>query len=507
MNSFFTFWCYVTPLLGAVCADQWLGKYNTIVLFSSFYAVGLLILFVTSLPASIEAGYALGGLVVSMIIIGLGTGGIKSNVSPLIAEQYQETRQKIKILPSGEKVIVDPSLTIQRIYMVFYMCINIGSLSALATTTLELHIGFWSAYLLPFLMFCVGFAVLVAGKKNYVIRPPRGSVIMHAFKALWIGVRHSKGLDGAKPSLRRSLRHPNELPWDDQFIDELKRALVACRVFLAFPIFWLVFQQMQNNFISQAGTMDLHGIPNDIMQNIDAITIVIFIPIFDRFLYPALRRMGIQFKPITRITWGLLLATIAMFYAVYVQKTIYSAAPCFDHPLKCDDAKQADGKLEHNHVHVALQTPAYFLVAVAEIFASITGLEYAYTKAPASMKSFIMAMFLLTSAGGAALGAAIAPLTKDPNLTWFYMGLALTSGVTTITFWVLFRKYNALEDSMNELGASTERGVRLDRVPKIPLSKTMSNLDLRSLVSSRTKLSSDGNGSPLRETTNAEPNG
>ena len=116
-------------------------------------------------------------------------------------------------------------------------------------------------------------------------------------------------------------------------------------------------------------------------------------------------------------------------------------------------------------------------------------------------------MFLLTSAGGAALGAAIAPLTKDPNLTWFYMGLALTSGVTTITFWVLFRKYNALEDSMNELGASTERGVRLDRVPKIPLSKTMSNLDLRSLVSSRTKLSSDGNGSPLRETTNAEPNG
>jgi POT family proton-dependent oligopeptide transporter len=442
-----------------------------------------------------------------MIIIGLGTGGIKSNVSPLIAEQYQETRQKIKVLPSGERVIVDPTLTIQRIYMVFYMCINIGSLSAIATTNMELHIGFWSAYLLPFLMFCVGFAVLVAGKKKYILRPPRGSVIMHAFKALWVGVRHKNGLDGAKPSLRATIRHPNELPWDDQFVDELKRALVACRVFLVFPIFWLLFQQMLNNFVSQAGTMELHGIPNDMVQNIDAITVIIFIPICDRLLYPGLRKLGIQFKPITRIAWGLLLVTLGMFYATYVQKTIYSAAPCFDNPLKCEAAKLPNGKIEHNHVHIALQTPAYFIIALGEIFASITGLEYAYTKAPASMKSFIMAMFLLTSAGGAALGAAIAPFAKDPNLVGFYLGLAITSGITTVVFWFVFKKYNALEDRMNELGASAQRGVRMDRVSKLGLAKNLSNVDLKNLVGGRSKTSADGNGSPLREATSAQPEG
>jgi POT family proton-dependent oligopeptide transporter len=507
LTNFFQFWCYVTPILGAICADQWLGKYNTIVLFSSFYTVGLLVLFITSLPAAIEGGYALSGLVVAMIIIGLGTGGIKSNVSPLIAEQYQETKQRVKVLPSGERVIVDPALTIQRIYMVFYMCINIGSLSALATTTMELHIGFWSAYLLPFLMFCLGFAILVAGKKKYVLRPPRGSVIIHALKALWIGMRHKQGLDGAKPSLRRTIRHPNELPWDDQFIDELKRALVACKVFAAFPIFWLVFQQMLNNFVSQAGTMELHGIPNDIMQNIDALTIVIFIPICDRILYPGLRKMGIEFKPITRIAWGFFLGTIAMLYAAYVQKTIYAAAPCFDHPLKCDAAKLPGEKLEHNHVHVAMQAPAYFLIALGEIFASITGLEYAYTKAPASMKSFIMAMFLLTSAFGAALGAAIAPLTKDPYLTGFYLGLAITSGITGFVFWILFKKYNAMEDSMNELGVSTERGVRLGRIAKIPVSKSSSSLDLKRLISGRDKPFSEGSGSPLRQATNVDENG
>lgn len=87
MNNFFSFWCYLTPILGAVVSDQYLGKYNTIVYFSFVYLLGVIILFITSLPVSIEHGAALPGLIVAMLVIGLGTGGIKSNVSPLIAEQ------------------------------------------------------------------------------------------------------------------------------------------------------------------------------------------------------------------------------------------------------------------------------------------------------------------------------------------------------------------------------------------------------------------------------------
>jgi POT family proton-dependent oligopeptide transporter len=133
---------------------------------------------------------------------------------------------------------------------------------------------------------------------------------------------------------------------------------------------------MLNNFVSQAGTMQLHGIPNDIMQNIDPIVVIIFIPICDRLLYPALRKMGIQFKPITRIFWGFLMGSVAMAYAAVVQNLIYSAPPCFNRPLKCDAGKIGDGKYEHNRVHVAVQSPAYFFIALSEIFASITGLEY-----------------------------------------------------------------------------------------------------------------------------------
>jgi POT family proton-dependent oligopeptide transporter len=83
------------------------------------YIIGLAILSVTSLPSSIEAGLALPGLLISMVFIGIGGGGIKANVSALIAEQYTETKPFVRITKSGKKVIVDPPMTITRIFSIF----------------------------------------------------------------------------------------------------------------------------------------------------------------------------------------------------------------------------------------------------------------------------------------------------------------------------------------------------------------------------------------------------
>lgn len=117
--------------------------------------------------------------------------------------------------------------------MIFYFCINVGSLSSIATTEMELHIGFWSAYLLPMCMFLVGFVVLIVGKRYYVVRPPKGSIIVHAFKAMFIGLFYGKGkMEAAKPSYREEYGGKYTTPWDDHFIEEIKRALVACRVFV-----------------------------------------------------------------------------------------------------------------------------------------------------------------------------------------------------------------------------------------------------------------------------------
>jgi chromosome transmission fidelity protein 1 len=251
MTNFFQFWCYFTPVMGAVVADQYLGKYRTIKWFSTVYMIGIVILFVTSLPWSVTRGAAFPGLIVAMMVIGLGTGGIKSNVSPLIAEQIATTKPFIKTLKDGRRVIVDPEVTMQRVFMVFYTCINVGSISAIATTMLELHVGFWSAYLLPLIMFGVGFLVLVRFKDTYTIKPPQGGVIGNCFRALYIAVRNGFDLETARPSFQEQDMGKHRITWDETFVDELKTALGACKVFLFFPIYWVTFSQMMNNFVSQ----------------------------------------------------------------------------------------------------------------------------------------------------------------------------------------------------------------------------------------------------------------
>ena len=173
ISYFFQFWCYITPILGGYLADSFWGKYNTIAVGTSIYIVGILVLFVTSLPSITSHSTALGGFVVRYTFCVLATGMIKANLSVLIADQLPKTKPHIKTLKNGERVIEDPNITLQNVFMLFYLMINIGSLSVMATTELEKHVGFWAAYTLPLGFFWIAVAVLFLGTEHYV-RPPIG---------------------------------------------------------------------------------------------------------------------------------------------------------------------------------------------------------------------------------------------------------------------------------------------------------------------------------------------
>src|SRR3954470_1688866 len=122
---------------------------------------------------------------------------------------------------------------------------------------MERDVDFWSAYLLCLCVFFVGLLVLVLGRKVYVVRPPQGSIITDAFRAMWMMLKARK-LDAAKPSYQAALGKDTALNWDDHFIDELKRALIACQVFCFYPIYWVVYGNFSNNFVTQAGQMRGH---------------------------------------------------------------------------------------------------------------------------------------------------------------------------------------------------------------------------------------------------------
>jgi POT family proton-dependent oligopeptide transporter len=63
------------------------------------------------------------------------------------------------------------------------------------------------------------------------------------------------------------------------------------------------------------------------------------------------------------------------------------------------------------------------------------------------MKSFIMSLYLLTSAGGSLLGILIAPLAKDPYLVWLYISLMTMCMITGFIFWYLFKGYDKPKDN------------------------------------------------------------
>jgi POT family proton-dependent oligopeptide transporter len=80
-----------------------------------------------------------------------------------------------------------------------------------------------------------------------------------------------------------------------------------------------------------------------------------------------------------------------------LQHYIYKTSPCGYNAATCE---------ETSPLNVWIQTGSYVLIAFSEIFASITGLEYAFTKAPKNMRSLVMGVFLFTSGLSAALGEA-----------------------------------------------------------------------------------------------------
>jgi len=102
-------------------------------------------------------------------------------------------------------------------------------------------------------------------------------------------------------------------------------------------------------------------------------------------------------------------------------------------------------------LNVWIQTGSYVLVALSEIFASITGLEYAFTKAPTNMRSLVMSVFLFMSALSAAIGEAFVSLSADPLLVWNYGTMGVAAGIAGVLFWLSVMKLDGQEDELNRL--------------------------------------------------------
>ncbi|CAJ0758001.1 474_t:CDS:2 [Entrophospora sp. SA101] len=431
LTLFFQFFCYITPLLGSVIADNYLGRFKTIIVFSIVYTIGLTVLVLTSIPQAIaSSGVSFIGLIISMLIIGFGTGGIKSNVGPLTADQYTNTRPFVKkierkkneTLHQGEKredvdddeeeVIVDPKLTIQSIFHWFYLSINIGALSPLIITVIEKYHSYWLAYLIPIFVFVPSIFILLVNRNRLIKNKPNNvkasnnnnkiegednnannNSILNFFRITGLVITfRSTNLDNFKPSNFKTLFTGSDdekeakakkynVDWSDKFVDEFKQVLKVCKVFLFYPFYWICYLQMVNNLISQAATMQVGKVPNDVMNNLNPVALMIFIP-FANYVF------------------------LAMAYSAIIQHFIYTTGPCYIN-TRCE----IDGVPVPNDI--------------------------------------ITALFLTTSGISSAIGLLIVPLSKDPYLVYMYSSLAVCAFISGSLLLWFFKKYDK-EDEEDE---------------------------------------------------------
>lgn len=139
-----------------------------------------------------------------------------------------EHGKSLRTKEGGEQVIVDHGLTLERILNIYFWFVNTGSLSGIATRSMEKRIGSWAAYLLPFCSLWTAVLVLALSRKCLVVeRPLNGSTTPVAFRAIWHGIQSCFDIDAAQPANQHSARQ-RIVSWNDDFIDELKQGLRAC---------------------------------------------------------------------------------------------------------------------------------------------------------------------------------------------------------------------------------------------------------------------------------------
>jgi proton-dependent oligopeptide transporter, POT family len=152
--------------------------------------------------------------------------------------------------------------------------------------------------------------------------------------------------------------------------------LTLIYVFVA--VFWALWDQSSGGeWTLQAKNLDRNILgwspyPEQV-QIINPILILTFIPLFNYVLYPAVDR----FFPLT----SLRKIGIGLFF------TAASFVPIWWLAAQIDAGSKPS---------VLWQVPAYILLTAGEVMVSVTALEFSYTQAPKTMKSAIMAVFLLS---------------------------------------------------------------------------------------------------------------
>ncbi|HTI51617.1 MAG TPA: POT family MFS transporter [Planctomycetaceae bacterium] len=396
----FVMGAYFFPLFGAVLSDIWLGKYRTILALSVVYCLGHLALAVDETRV---------GLFLGLILVALGTGGIKPCVSAHVSDQFGRTNVHLQTAVFGW----------------FYIAINFGSsISSMLTPWLLEELPGWLgerfseaslaflgpldrigphvAFGVPGVLMVVATWVFWLGRHKFVHIPPRGAAeVLSLLKG-----------EGGQALLR----------------------LIPIYLFVA--VFWSLYDQTGAAWVLQARQMDRHWLGIEWLESqiqvINPILILIYVPLFTYVIYPGLNRL-FTLTPLRKVSIGFFLAAAAFAITAIAQQRI-------------DRGETTT---------IEWQLVAYEVLTAAEVMVSVTCLEFSYTQAPREMKSIIMSFYLLSVSAGNLLTALVNYFSKRSDGTmrlegaayyWFFTGLMFVASILFIVVASAYREKTYIQE-------------------------------------------------------------
>ena len=156
----FVFGVYLLPVLGAILADGFLGKYWTILSLSIVYCLGNLTLACMGTSWGIAIGQRV-MLLVGLILICLGAGGIKPCVSANVGDQFGESNKHL----------------LSKMFGWFYFSINAGSFISSLLCPWLLSNPRWGpgwAFGVPGIAMVIATLFFWGGRNKMVHVPPAG---------------------------------------------------------------------------------------------------------------------------------------------------------------------------------------------------------------------------------------------------------------------------------------------------------------------------------------------
>ena len=269
--SFFNSAVYATPIIGAILADAFFGKYRIIITLSIVYCLGHLCLAFAGIGGVVELWFLAG-----LGLIAIGAGGIKPCVTAHVGDQFGRSNQHL----------------LTKIFNIFYFSINFGAVVSNLLIPVVLHrYGPHWAFGIPGALMALATFWFWMGRRKFVHVPAGGK--------RFLGELLSR--EGTSAILK----------------------LLPLVAFVA--VFWCLFDQTASTFVFQAEKMNRNFFGHEVLpsqvQALNPFLILILIPIFTFALYPAIER-HVRLTPLRKIGAGLFIMIGSFAVVAIAQEAI-----------------------------------------------------------------------------------------------------------------------------------------------------------------------------------------